>query len=127
MTDLQSIADVQRIPTGETAVSAMTPCAYVTPESLREGDPRESDLTHLSSADTKFTVGSWRAEPYSEYIESYPGDEYARVLEGSVTLTGDDGVAQTFSAGDAYTMRRGWCGEFRVTETLTKQFALYIP
>ena len=51
----------------------------------------------------------------------YPGDEYARVLSGSLTLTGDDGVAQTFSAGDAYTMRRGWRGEFRVTETMTKQ------
>ncbi|KGI70730.1 hypothetical protein EU78_08105 [Mycolicibacterium rufum] len=106
--------------------TAMRPCAYVTPESLREGDPREVDLIHLSSADGTFTVGSWRAEPYSEFIEAYPGDEYARVLAGSVTLTGDDGFAQTFSAGDAYTMRAGWRGEFRVTETLTKQFALYV-
>lgn len=121
------MTDVQTIPTGDAAAAAMSPCAYVTPESLREGDPRERDLNHLSSADEKFSVGSWTAEPYSEFIESYPGDEYARVLDGSVTLTGDDGVAQTFTAGDAYTMPIGWRGEFRVTETLTKQFALYIP
>jgi uncharacterized protein len=125
MTEVQSIPAVQRIPTGEHALSAMTPCAYVTTETLREGEPRERDLIHLSSEDGKFTIGSWRAEPYGEYIESYPGDEFARVLEGSVTLTGDDGVAQTFSAGDAFAMRCGWRGEYRVTKTLAKQFALY--
>ena len=126
MTETQT-PTVQRVPAGEEARAAMSPCAYVTAESLREGDPREHDLAHLSSTDGRFTSGSWRAEPYAEFIEAYPGDEYARVLAGSVTLTGDDGVAQTFSAGDAYTMPRGWRGEFRVTETLTKQFALYIP
>jgi uncharacterized protein len=118
---------LQRIPTGDAAREAMTPCAYVTPETLREGQPNEHDLVHDTSADEKFTVGSWRAEPYAEYIDSYPGDEFARVLEGSVTLTTDGADPQTFSAGDAYVMRRGWRGEFRVTETLTKQFALYIP
>ena len=127
MTNVQNIPAVQLIPTGDEAVSAMNPCSYVTTETLREGDPQERDLIHLSSEDGKFTIGSWRAEPYSEFIESYPGDEFARVLEGSVTLTGDDGVAQTLSAGDAFAMRRGWRGEYRVTETLTKQFALYIP
>jgi hypothetical protein len=104
----------------------MNPSSYVTEEALRHGDPQEHDAIHLSSSDEKFTIGSWRAEPYSEFIESYPGDEYARVLSVSLTLTGDDGVGQTFSAGHAYTMRRGWRGEFRVTETMTKQFALYI-
>lgn len=126
MTHTQSPA-VQRVPSGAAARDAMSPCAYVTPESLRTGEPNEHDLVHLSSTDARFTVGSWRAEPYSEYIDAYPGDEYAHVLEGSVTLTGEDGVAQTFSAGESYTMRRGWRGEFRVVETLTKQFALYIP
>ncbi|MEH3140843.1 MAG: cupin domain-containing protein [Mycobacterium kyogaense] len=126
MTETRSPA-MQRVPTGDAAREAMSPCAYITAESLRTGAPDEHDLVHLSSSDAKFTVGSWRAEPYSEYIDAYPGDEYALVLEGSVTLSGDDGVTQTFSAGDAYVMRSGWRGEFRVTETLTKQFALYIP
>ncbi|MFW0792324.1 cupin domain-containing protein [Gordonia sp. CPCC 205515] len=114
------------IPADDTARSAMTPSAYVTAETLRAGDPREREAIHLASDDEKFIIGSWEAQPYTEFIESYPGDEYARVLAGSVTLTGDDGVAHTYSAGEAFTLRRGWRGEYRVTETLLKQFALYL-
>lgn len=117
---------VALIPTGPDAVAAMTPSGYVTAETLREGDPAETELGHLASADEKFAVGSWRAEPYAEFIESYPGDEYTRVLEGSITLTGEDGVAHTFGAGDAFTLRKGWRGEYRVNETLVKQFAIYV-
>jgi uncharacterized protein len=117
---------VSRIPLGANAVAEMSPSGYVTAETLREGDPAEREAVHLSSDDEKFTVGSWRAEPYAEFIESYPGDEYTRVLEGSVTLTGDDGVADSFGPGDSFTLTRGWRGEYRVTEPLLKQFAIYV-
>jgi uncharacterized cupin superfamily protein len=119
--------EVHIIPTGPEALAAMTPSDYVTAETLREGDPREHDTIHLASTDTKFTVGSWRAEPYAEYIESYPGDEYACIVSGSLTLTGDDGVATTFAAGDSFTLARGWRGEYRVTQPLVKHFAIYVP
>lgn len=125
MTSLSS--PVALIPAGPDAVAAMTPSSYVTPETLREGDPAEREAVHLSSADEKFTVGSWSAEPYAEFIESYPGDEYTRVLQGSITLTGEDGVAHTFGAGDSFTLAKGWRGEYRVTESLVKQFAIYVP
>ncbi|MDF3283615.1 MULTISPECIES: cupin domain-containing protein [unclassified Gordonia (in: high G+C Gram-positive bacteria)] len=125
MSTLQSTTP-QIISTDDAARTVMTLSAYVTPENLRAGDPAEREATHLVSADDKFVVGSWSAQPYTEFIESYPGDEYARVLEGSVTLTGDDGVAHTISAGEAFTLRRGWRGEYRVTQPLLKQFALYL-
>ncbi len=125
MTSLSS--PVAAIPTGPDALAAMTPSSYVTPETLREGDPAEREASHLVSADEKFAVGSWTAQPYAEFIESYPGDEYTRVLEGSITLTGDDGVAHTFGAGDSFTLAKGWRGEYRVNETLVKQFAIYVP
>ena len=118
---------VALIPTGPDAVATMTASGYVTAESLREGDPAERDTIHLSSSDQKFTVGSWCAEPYAEFIDSYPGDEYTRVLTGSLTLTGDDGVAHTFGPGDSFTLAKGWRGEYRVTDFLVKQFAIYLP
>jgi uncharacterized protein len=105
----------------------MTASADVTEATLREGSPAEREAVHLSSADAKFTVGSWRAEPYAGFVESYPGDEYTRVLEGSITLTGDNGVAHTFGPGDSFTLAKGWRGEYRVTDPLVKQFAIYVP
>ena len=113
---------VAPIPVGPDAVAAMSPSSYVTAQTLRDGDPAEREAVHLTSADDKFTVGSWRAEPYAEFIENYPGDEYTRVLEGSITLTGDDGVAHTFGPGDSFTLTKGWRGEYRVTEPLVRSF-----
>jgi uncharacterized cupin superfamily protein len=121
------MSDVELVATDSPARDSMTPSNYVTPETLREGDPAEHHTVHLSTEDSKFSVGSWRAQPYAEFIESYPGDEFTHVIEGTVVLTGDDGVANTFTAGDSYTLRRGWRGEFRVTEPLLKQFAIYVP
>jgi uncharacterized cupin superfamily protein len=121
------MSDVQLISTGTLARESMTPSEYVTSATLREGNPSEHHTVHLSAEDARFTIGSWRAQPYAEFIESYPGDELAHVIEGTVVLTGDDGKAHTFAAGDSYTLRRGWRGEFRVTEPLLKQFAIYVP
>ncbi len=49
------------------------------------------------------------------------------MLQGSITLTGEDGVAHTFGPGDSFTLTKGWRGEYRVTEPLVKQFAIYVP
>ena len=59
---------VHPIPTDARNIAAMTPSAYVTADTLQAGDPKEHEMVHLSSRDDKFTVGSWRAEPYREYL-----------------------------------------------------------
>ncbi|MDJ0394855.1 cupin domain-containing protein [Rhodococcus sp. G-MC3] len=114
------------IPVGSRLIEKMAPSSYVTAETLRSGDPQETEAVHLTSADSKFLTGSWSAQPYTEFIESYPGDEYTRVLEGSVTLTTDGGTPRTFTAGEAFTLTKGWRGEYRVNEPLVKQFAIYV-
>lgn len=114
------------IATDDASLASMTPSSYVSAETLRAGDPAEREAIHLTSADDKFIIGSWEAQPYTEFIEAYPGDEYASILTGEVTLTGDDGVAHTYSAGQSFTLRRGWRGQYQVTQPLLKQFALYL-
>jgi uncharacterized cupin superfamily protein len=104
----------------------MTPSTYVSPEGLREGVPHETEVVQLISADGRFTIGTWRAEPYTEFVESYPGDEYSRVLQGRVTLlNADDGQSHRFGPGDALVIAAGWRGVYCVEETLVKQFAYY--
>ncbi|MDQ7877086.1 cupin domain-containing protein [Microbacterium sp. QXD-8] len=103
----------------------MTPSSYVAGEALRSGNPREKELSHLVSADERYTVGVWSAEPYAEYVPSHQGYEYTLVLQGRVTLTDADGDVHTFGAGDAFTIEPGWSGEYRVNEHLVKHFVYY--
>ena len=110
---------------GAELAKTLTSSNYVLPENLRSGEPNETGTTHLTSADGHFLIGSWRAEPYSEYIEAYEGDEYTRVLEGRVTLTDASGKMESYGPGEAFTIAAGWSGEYRVEETLLKQFAYY--
>lgn len=116
---------IRRVPTGEPARVQMAPSAYVTAEALREGSPNETELAHLVSDDGNFTVGVWSADPYSEQVIDHDGYEYTLVLEGSVSLTGEDGVTHTYKEGDTFTIEPGWSGEYRVTEPLLKHFVFY--
>lgn len=111
----------------ETGAFNLSPSSYITDQSLRAGEPNEHDQVHLNSNDQKLTVGSWTADPYTEFIESYPGDEYTRIVHGRVTLTAVDGQIWTFGPGDAFTVAAGWSGEYRVDESLLKEFVFYTP
>jgi uncharacterized cupin superfamily protein len=42
--------------------------------------------------------------------EPYPYDEYVQVLIGEVTLTSVEGEAQTFRAGESFSVPKGWMG-----------------
>lgn len=116
---------IRLVPTAETADRRMTASAYVPGDAVTHGAPRERELAHLSSADERFTVGVWSAEPYAERVNSFDGYEYTVVLQGRVTLTHTDGTQHTFGPGDAFTIEPGWSGEYRVDEPLMKHFVYY--
>jgi uncharacterized cupin superfamily protein len=116
---------VSRLFPGAPPDGELTPCNYVLAEGLIEGDPQERE--HVYFASDAFTVAVWEAQPYAERIDSYPGDEFAHVIRGRLTLTDPDGTSQTFGEGESYLMRAGWSGEFRVEESFMKYFALSIP
>ncbi|MDN4465726.1 DUF861 domain-containing protein [Microbacterium aurantiacum] len=117
---------IKQIPTPGRVRELMAPSGYVVPEALREGNPQERELAHLTSTDERFSVGVWSAEPYSEFVDRHEGYEYTYVMEGRVSLTDDNGT-HTFAAGDAFTLEPGWRGEYRVIERLLKQFVYYSP
>jgi uncharacterized protein len=105
----------------------LTPCSYVAPEGLIAGDPHEREHIYLATADGSYTVGVWEAQPYTEQIDAYPGNEFCTVVRGAVTLTTHDGQAQTFRAGDSFTIEAGWTGQWRVDEPFLKFFAVSTP
>ncbi|MCZ3388880.1 MAG: cupin domain-containing protein [Actinomycetia bacterium] len=111
------------------AVESMSlePTSYVTADNVLHGEPAERGTLVHTSGDGSFLVGVWSAEPYAEtFPAGYPGDEFAQVIEGRLTLVDPDGSSQTFSAGDSYVMTKGWAGSFQVDTTFTKYFVLHL-
>ena len=116
-------------PLSPAAVEALslTPTAYVATDNITQGDPAERGHMVYASPDDKFLVGVWAAEPYAEtFPDGYPGDEFAHVLRGSLTLIDPEGTARSFGPGDSYVMTKGWSGTFQVDASFTKYFVLYV-
>lgn len=120
------MTEIRYVPAATAARPQMTPSDYVSPEAIRAGIPNERELSHLVSADGRYIVGVWSADPYSEYVDSHVGYEYTLVLEGRVTLTDSLGEVHSFGAGETFTIEPGWSGEYRVDDRLVKQYVSYV-
>src|SRR3978361_69518 len=73
---------VSRMFPGPPPEEELVPCQYVSPEGLIDGDPQEREFLYLTTPDGSFTVGVWEAQPYTERIDSYFGDEFCSVIRG---------------------------------------------
>jgi len=83
------------------------------------------DITSLKSSDGKFASGMYKAgKSRFEITEPYGVDEFMFFLEGSVTLTSDDGSQITINAGEAVTIPKEWTGEWE-TEGYRKIWVIY--
>jgi uncharacterized cupin superfamily protein len=94
-----------------------------------EGSPGEIpspawEVAASTSADGRCETGLWRREPDTWTFER-PYDEVALILSGAATIETDDGRALPLGPGDVLVTTKGSAGRWRITETLTKFFAIY--
>lgn len=83
------------------------------------------DITSLKSSDGKFASGMYKAgKSRFDITEPYGVDEFMFFLEGSVTLTSDDGSQMTINAGEAVTIPKEWTGVWE-TEGYRKIWVIY--
>ena len=89
-----------------------------------EGTPQSAAKVLYTSSDEKFyaglyacTAGKWRV--------SYTEDEFCTLLEGSVTLTSEDGASQTFTAPVSFLIPAGFKGFWEPHGNLRKYFVIY--
>ena len=83
------------------------------------------DITSLKSSDGKFASGMYKAgKSRFEITEPYGVDEFMFFLEGSVTLTSDDGSQMTINAGEAVTIPKEWTGVWE-TDGYRKIWVIY--
>ena len=83
------------------------------------------DITSMKSSDGKFASGMYKAgKSRFEITEPYGVDEFMFFLEGSVTLTSDDGSQMTINEGEAVTIPKEWTGVW-ATEGYRKIWVIY--
>lgn len=108
-------------------LEALTPAAAepeVTrpdPEKLVEGDPVHT--TWNVEDDNGLYCGIWQSTP-GAWRASYEEWEYCRILIGRAVIEGDDGSRLEVGPGDAFVLRPGFSGIWRVLETLRKDYVI---
>lgn len=90
----------------------------------------QPELTNHTSFDDpsgQMHVGVWATTASDRNPVTFPRNELMCLLEGSVCLTGGDGVAQTIRAGEAVYVSKGTQMRWQNSDPVRKIYAIYDP
>lgn len=102
----------------------MEPSDLTDAEAFTSEDRSELNHTFFSTEDESVLSGVWECAPAKEVIASYPVHEMMTVISGAVTVTGADGTAETFTAGDSFFIAKGTPCTWHITEKLRKFYMI---
>lgn len=122
-----TLAAAETVHPAKLSSTELTGYAFKNPATLVTETPtgKIHDLTSLKSSDGKFASGMYSAgKSRFDISEPYGVDEFMFFLEGSVTLTSDDGSQMTIYAGEAVTIPKEWTGVWE-TEGYRKIWVIY--
>ncbi len=104
--------------------TGMKPSDFTAPDAFVGADRTELNHSFFITPDESILSGVWLCAPCREEIDSYPVHEMMTVISGSVTVTGADGKAETFTAGDSFFIAKGTKCVWEITETLKKFYMI---
>ena len=113
-----------RLLSGGDPANGMEPSDLTDPAAFTGDDRTELNHTFFATEDESVLSGVWECAPSKEEIESYPVHEMMTVISGSVTVTGADGQAKTFTAGDSFFIAKGTPCTWHITEKLRKFYMI---
>ena len=127
LTTVSYAANIQSFDTAAPAtVTARYPATAIAPDGSGFDGAYATREQYLASAGA-FRVAIWESGPGVLVTDSYPNDEYCRVLEGTLTITNADGSTADFGPGDSFVIPRGWAGRWHMKTRFKKQFVAYTP
>lgn len=91
-----------------------------------EGTPRSASKILYTSPDEKFCTGLYACSA-GKWRVSYTENEFCTLLEGSVTMTCENGASQTFTAPASFLIPEGFNGIWEPHGHLLKIFVVYEP
>jgi uncharacterized cupin superfamily protein len=123
--DPAALGAIRLEPTGPAA--GLSPVAIANPEIYLGGVPRQRDHGYFEDATHQMFAGLWESTAFERASAPFPRNEIMCILEGSVTLTGADGVGRRFAAGDVAYVPMGALCAWKSSETVRKFYAIFQP
>lgn len=106
---------------------SVVPETYRLPAEKRiAGDPLQTVWMQHTDPSGKFFTGIWQSEVGKWHL-AYTEEEYCHMLEGTSVITDAAGHAVTVTAGESFTVPRGFVGTWEVLQPSRKRFVVYEP
>lgn len=129
MTCLDPTAPVPEIDPRAPVVRIVDPEVELTPlESTGSPDsdgssPKQREHVAFVNDAGTMQAGVWDSRRMESDMAPFPAHELVRMLEGSVTITHEDGSSETFAAGDCFFVPKGTVCSWRVERYVRKVYA----
>ncbi len=92
---------------------------------ILDGNPQQSGRVDYGSLETPLIAGVWECTKGS-FKATYPWNELATILEGSITITFPDGSEHNFGPGDTHFAQKGDTVTWRINSAkVRKSFFIY--
>ena len=89
--------------------------------------PKLGNQTYFDDPSDQMHVGIWATTASDRHPVTFPRNELMCLLEGSVTLTGADGIDHTIEAGEAVYVSKGAQMRWQNAGPVRKIYAIYDP
>lgn len=86
--------------------------------------PVQKNHTLFTNDAGNLFVGTWVSGPMVSKMLPFPSHEFVRMLEGEVTITEEDGTAQTFRGGDCFFVPKGTVCSWTIPTHVKKHYAI---
>lgn len=112
----QSIARFEAEP-----AAGLLPSSFTASDAFTTTEKKEVNHFYHAADDESVLAGVWECSPCKEVFEAYPVNEMMTVVSGEVKVTDDEnGIVETFTAGDTFFIAKGAKCTWEITQTLRK-------
>lgn len=99
------------------------PTTITEPFLSHDGTDTRQSIYYRDNSD-RFFSGIWESGAFRSEVSPFPYHQLAVVTQGSITLTDDTNIEQTFSEGDAFFIPDGMMCSAHVSENVSLSFAV---
>ncbi len=123
-------ADTPKIDSAKGGVGVLDPDVEMAkmditdPFEIEGAMPEQKNHTIFTNDAGNFHVGTWESGPMVSKMLPFPTYEFVRMLEGEVTITEEDGTAQTFRGGDCFFVPKGTVCSWTIKTHVKKHYAI---